>query len=82
MHYLLKNILDISPRMRYDGKRSDTCNHFCKNQPYNGHYFKWFTYIDNKYIRTMCMKCALRETWGYNYKQQKNYKKWREQCSF
>ncbi len=24
----------------------------------------------------MCEKCALREAWGYNYKQNPKYKKW------
>ena len=27
----------------------------------------------------MCEKCALREKWGYNYKQQKGYKRWVQQ---
>ena len=29
-----------------------------------------------KFMKAMCEKCALREIWGYNYKQQKGYKKW------
>ena len=39
-------------------------------------FYDWFTYLDSKFIKRMCEKCALREKWGYNYKQQKGYKRW------
>ena len=39
-------------------------------------FYDWFTYLDGKFIKRMCEKCALREKWGYNYKQSKGYKRW------
>ncbi len=67
--------------MRYAGKKIGICDHYCNKNPYQGHYFSWYSYLGNKFIKTMCLKCALREVWGYNYKQVTKYKKWREECS-
>ena len=33
-------------------------------------------HLDKEFIKEMCEVCALREAWGYNYKQNKHYKKW------
>ena len=62
--------------MRYAGKKLAICNHFCKKKPRQTEFFDWFTILGGKFIKTMCMSCALREMWGYSYKQAKGYKKW------
>ena len=67
---------DISNNMKYVGRRVAVCNHFCNNKPYNGRFYDWYSFFENKLLKTMCEKCALREVWGYNYKQNKHYKKW------
>ena len=66
----------ISTNMRYAGKRVEVCDHFCRKKVRNTKFYHWFTFLDNKFIKTMCEKCALREAWGYNYKQTKYYRKW------
>ncbi len=62
--------------MRYAGKMVAVCDHYCDHKPHNTNFYHWFTYLDGEFIKTMCEKCALREAWGYKYKQTKNYKKW------
>ena len=66
----------INDNMRYAGKKTDICDHFCKKKPKQTEFFHWFSFFDNEYIKMMCMTCALREVWGYNYKSNKHYKKW------
>jgi len=72
----IRNMKNISHNIKYAGKKTDICNHFCKNKPCNTKFYHWFTTIDGEFIKTMCEKCALREAWGYNYKSNKHYKKW------
>ena len=62
--------------MRYAGKKVAKCDHFCDKKVRNTKFYHWFTHLDGAFIKTMCISCALREAWGYNYKQQKGYKKW------
>ena len=70
---------DISNSMKFSGKKLMICNHFCNNKPRNTKFYRWFSYLDNKFIKEICEKCALRESWGYNYKQTKHYKRWIEE---
>ena len=67
---------DLSFNMRYSGKKVAICDHFCHTKPKNTDFYKWYTYFGSEYIKEMCEKCAFRETWGYNYKQQKGFKRW------
>tara|TARA_Y100000296_G_scaffold56248_1_gene64536 strand:+ start:2732 stop:2959 length:228 start_codon:yes stop_codon:yes gene_type:complete len=67
---------NIGNNMIFKGNVLGVCNHYCKNKPYKGNFYNWFSYLDHEFIKTMCEKCALRETWGYNYKQRTKYKKW------
>ena len=70
---------DMSPRMLFEGNMEQFCNHYCKNTAKKGNFYSWYTFLDNKYIKTMCEKCAKRETWGSYFNSNKNYKKW--ECS-
>ena len=67
---------NLSVNMRYAGKKTDLCDHYCRKQVRNTEFFHWFSYLEGRLIKTMCMSCALRELWGYNYKSNKHYKKW------
>ena len=67
---------NLSVNMRYAGKKIAQCDHYCHKRMRNTKFFHWFSYLDNKFIKTMCIFCAFRELWGYNYKQRKHYKKW------
>ena len=69
---------NINNTMRYAGKKLATCDHFCNKKSYNTKFYHWFSYFEMEFIKEMCEKCALREAWGYNYKQTKHYKKWIE----
>tara|TARA_Y100000310_G_scaffold161795_1_gene161710 strand:+ start:343 stop:561 length:219 start_codon:yes stop_codon:yes gene_type:complete len=66
----------ISATMRYAGKKLALCDHFCAKRMRNTQFFHWFALLDKRFIKTMCITCALREAWGYAYKSNKHYKKW------
>ena len=74
----MKEMKNLSINMRYAGKKLAICNHYCNKRARKTDFFDWFTYLDNKFIKTMCMACAFREVWGYNYKQTKHFKRWSE----
>tara|TARA_Y100000310_G_scaffold236100_1_gene239260 strand:- start:316 stop:534 length:219 start_codon:yes stop_codon:yes gene_type:complete len=67
---------DMRHNMKYAGKMTAECDHFCSKRVCNAKFYHWFSYLDKEFIKTMCEKCALREMWGYNYKQQRGYKRW------
>ena len=69
---------NISYKMRYAGKKIAMCDHFCNKRMRNTQFFHWFSFFGGEHIKTMCITCALRESWGYSYKQNKHYKKWAE----
>ena len=69
---------NISHNIKYVGKKLAVCDHFCNKRVRNTKFYDWHDYFDASFIKTMCEICALRETWGYNYKQQHGYKKWIE----
>lgn len=62
--------------MKWSDYGLDICNHYCSKKPKKCNFYEWFTYLDNKFIKKMCESCALREVWGYSYKQTKGYKQW------
>ena len=72
----MRSVKDIAHHMKYGDYCVAICNHYCNNKAKKCNFYDWFTYLDHKFIKRMCEKCALRERWGYNYKQQKGYKKW------
>ncbi len=71
---------DITSYMKFVGKKMCVCNHFCNNKVRNTKFYHWFTFLTNEFIKEMCETCALREIWGYNYKQSKGYKRWVGSC--
>ena len=70
-----RNMKNISHNIKYAGKKIALCYHYCQKKVRNTEFFHWFTHIEGKLIKTMCISCALREAWGYNYKSNKHYKK-------
>ena len=74
----MKNISDkdIAINMKLVWKKLAVCDHFCNNKPRNAKFYHWFSLLTKDFIREMCETCALREAWGYNYKQSRRYKKW------
>ena len=73
-----ESMKNINNRMVFVGKKIAVCNHFCKNKPRNTNFYAWYSFFDKELIKEMCQTCALRESWGGNYKQTTNYKKWIE----
>tara|TARA_Y100000114_G_C11626816_1_gene262409 strand:+ start:429 stop:653 length:225 start_codon:yes stop_codon:yes gene_type:complete len=72
----MREVKDISPSMKYGDYILGICDHYCNKKAKKCNFYDWFTYLDHKFIKRMCEACALRETWGYNYKQRKGYKLW------
>lgn len=73
---MLESGKDISRNMKYAGKQTAQCDHFCNKRFRNTKFYHWFSYLNMEFIKKMCEKCALREVWGYHYKQQRGYKRW------
>ena len=69
-------VRDIANNMKFGDYCLAICNHYCHKRTVKTDFFDWLTYFDGKFIKTMCVSCALREAWGYSYKQNKHYKKW------
>ena len=74
----MNEMRNLGINMRYAGKKTAICDHFCPKRVRKTQFFYWSTYLGGEFIKTMCITCALREMWGYNYKQSKHYKKWVE----
>ncbi len=72
----MRTVENIAKNMRFNDHCVDVCNHYCDKKPKKCNFYDWFTYLDDKFIKKMCEQCALREIWGYNYKQRKGYKNW------
>ena len=72
----MKPVKNIANNIKHVDYMVGICNHYCRNQPRKANFYDWFGYLDGRFIKRMCEKCALRERWGYNYKQQKAYKRW------
>ena len=72
----MKTIKDIATNMKWADYGLGICNHYCNKKPKKCNFYSWYSYLDRKFIKRMCEKCAFREVWGYNYKQQKGYKRW------
>ena len=61
--------------MKFIGKKSIKCDS-CGAYKYNVPCYEWFSLIDNRFIGTICKRCASRELFGSNYKKSKRYEKW------
>ena len=61
--------------MKSIGKNSKKCE-CCKEYRYNVYFFKWYSLLDNKYLCTICFKCAKRELFGNSPKNKEKYNKW------
>ena len=72
----MQPVKDIAYNIKWADYKLDICNHYCSNKPKKGNFYDWYGYLDNRFIKRMCEACALRERWGYNYKQRKAYKIW------
>ncbi len=62
--------------MIYAGKKTAICNHYCQKRARKTEFFDWFSSLGGEFIKTICITCAFREIWGYNYKSNKHFKKW------
>ena len=72
----MKPVKNIASNIKHVDYMVGVCNHYCRNEPRKANFYDWFGYLDGRFIKRMCEKCALRERWGYRYKQQKGYKRW------
>ena len=76
----MKAVKDISVNIQFDDYSVYVCNHYCNNKAKKCNFYNWYTYLELKFIKRICENCALREMWGYNYKQSKGYKRWVGSC--
>ena len=74
----MKPVKDIAKNIKHVDYMVAVCNHFCKNEPRKRNFYDWYSYLDNEFIKRMCEQCALREMWGYHFRQKDGYKKWKE----
>ena len=72
----MQSVRNISNNIKFGDYGIAICDHYCKKKAKKCNFYDWFTYLDGKFIKRMCEKCALREKWGYNYKQTKGFKAW------
>ena len=61
--------------MRYAGKKDLKCS-CCGAYKYNAPSFEWFSIITDDFLGTICKKCAVREAFGSNYRNNKRYLRW------
>lgn len=61
--------------MRSIGRATLKCN-CCGVYKYNAPCYKWYSVFDDRYLGTICQKCAIREMFGSNYRNNARYKKW------
>ena len=64
--------------MKFIGRKSIKCN-CCGGYKYNAPTFEWYSLFDDRLLGTICQKCAVRETFGSNYKNSKRYKEWKKE---
>ena len=67
-HYLMNT-------MRFAGKKDFRCE-CCGAYKYNAPNFEWYSLFDDRFLGIVCQKCAVREMFGSNYKNNKRYKRW------
>ena len=60
------------------GKDTKKCE-CCGKYGYHTYFFKWYSLVTDDYLGTICFKCAKREAFGTNYKNNKRYKEWVEE---
>ena len=72
----MRSVQNIANNIKFGDYGIAICDHYCNKKTKKCNFYDWFTYLDGKFIKRMCEKCALREKWGYNYKQQKGFKAW------
>ena len=72
----MRSVQNIANNIKFGDYGIAICDHYCNKKTKKCNFYDWFTYLDGKFIKRMCENCALREKWGYNYKQQKGFKKW------
>ena len=61
--------------MRYVGKKNLQCD-CCGAHKYNAPAFDWDSMFDGRFLGTICQKCAIRELFGTNYRNNNRYKEW------
>ena len=60
--------------MKLNGKGNAICE--CCGKIHKGNFYEWTGTISKSYLGLICEKCALRESFGSKYKQNRRYKKW------
>ena len=73
---MMRAVRDIATNIKHREYMVGICDHYCNKKPKKCNFYDWYSYLDDEFIKTMCEQCALRERWGYNYKQSKGYKIW------
>ena len=63
--------------MRLSGKGNSICE--CCGKVHRGNFYEWTGTISKTHLGLICEKCALKETFGNKYKQNRRYKKWLQQ---
>ena len=56
----MRSVRNIASNIKYGDYGTDICNHYCNKKPKKGNFYDWFNYLDGKFIKRMCEKCALR----------------------
>ena len=64
--------------MKCVGKKSLKCE-CCLDWKYNAPFYEWTSIVDDRFIGTICHKCAIRELFGTNYRRNKRYERWLEE---
>ena len=60
--------------MKLNGRGDYVCE--CCGKRYKGNFYNWTGMITDSHLGVICEKCALRETFGNKYKQNRRYKEW------
>jgi|TARA_R100001082_G_scaffold95684_1_gene62977 hypothetical protein len=60
--------------MKSVGKGNSICD--CCGKVHRGLFYEWTGMITGNNLGLICEKCALRESFGSKYKQNRRYKKW------
>ena len=63
--------------MNPNGKGNYICD--CCKKKYKGNFYGWTSTVTHSYLGLICEKCAIKETFGNKYKQNRRYKEWLEQ---
>ena len=64
----------MTNHMKPIGKGNSICD--CCGKVHRGMFYEWTGMISKNNLGVVCEKCALRESFGNKYKQNRRYKTW------